>query len=259
LGALVGARRDEVGQYIAVEAATGQLRGPCGGHHPRRQLRLRRNHRPRSCEARQHREIFGVSVLNEHIAALEDGHLHRRCQGLVEHPFGCENGQVRSRGRGVARIARALRVDDVQQRVGIKLFAHRLRARGRLAAARAQPRKQRHGPDRKSRGEAEAHASYTTAMARKIVEQRLLEVSSRTKRVREELRVAEEQLAHFAHEAEDARIRSLVSETPLAEQEHREAARHAAAMRRHHDELVAELQRLDALQDGLLDQLSVES
>jgi hypothetical protein len=79
------------------------------------------------------------------------------------------------------------------------------------------------------------------------------------KRVHEELHVANEQLEHFAHEAEDARIRALVSETPVAEREHREANKHAVAMRRHRDELQSEILRLEQSQNELLDQLTVDS
>ena len=96
-------------------------------------------------------------------------------------------------------------------------------------------------------------------MSRKLVEQRLVEVSGRLRRVQDELRVADEQLEHFTHEAEDARIRSLVSETPVAEREHREANKHAVAMRRLRDELVAEIARLETTQNELLDRLMVES
>ncbi len=79
------------------------------------------------------------------------------------------------------------------------------------------------------------------------------------KRLHEELHVANEQLEHFTHEAEDARIRALVSETPVAEREHREAAKHATAMRRHRDELQAEIAGLEQSQNDLLDQLTVDS
>ncbi|MEZ5176987.1 MAG: hypothetical protein R2746_01540 [Acidimicrobiales bacterium] len=75
------------------------------------------------------------------------------------------------------------------------------------------------------------------------------------KTVTAQLAVAEEQLAHLVDEAEEARLRALVSETPLAGQEHREAERHADAMRRHRDDLVAEVHRLEASQDALLDRL----
>jgi uncharacterized protein (DUF3084 family) len=96
-------------------------------------------------------------------------------------------------------------------------------------------------------------------MSRKMVEQRLVEGSARMKKLQEELRVADEQLEHFAHEAEDARIRALVSETPVAEREHREANKHAEAMRRHRSDVAAELARLEKAQDELLDRLMVES
>ncbi len=95
-------------------------------------------------------------------------------------------------------------------------------------------------------------------MSRKLVEQRLVELSGRLRRLQDELRVADEQLEHFAHEAEDARIRALVSETPVAEREHREADKHAAAMRRHRTDLVAEIARLESSQNDLLDRLLVE-
>lgn len=96
-------------------------------------------------------------------------------------------------------------------------------------------------------------------MSRKLVEQRLVEISGRLRRLQDELHVADEQLDHFANEAEDARIRALVSETPLAEREHREADKHATAMRRHRDEVLAEIARLETTQNELLDRLLVES
>jgi hypothetical protein len=94
---------------------------------------------------------------------------------------------------------------------------------------------------------------------RSLVERRLTEVSDRIRHLREELRVADEQLAHFADEADDARIRALVSETPLAEQEHREAQKHADAMGRHRSDVIAELESLERAQDELLDRLVAES
>ena len=89
-----------------------------------------------------------------------------------------------------------------------------------------------------------------------MIERRLIETGDRMKQLRTDLRVAEEQLLHFASEADDARLRALVSETPLSDREHRDAERHAKAMRRHRDELVDELARLEEQQDQLLDQLS---
>jgi hypothetical protein len=92
-------------------------------------------------------------------------------------------------------------------------------------------------------------------MSRARLERRLAEISERLRHLREELRVADEQLAHLADVADDARIRSLVSETPLAGKEHREAQRHADAMQRHRAEVAAEITSLEAAQDELLDRL----
>lgn len=92
-------------------------------------------------------------------------------------------------------------------------------------------------------------------MSRSLIERRLTDVSDRLKQLRVDLGVADEQLLHFAQEADDARLRSLVSETPLAEREHRDAARHAAAIERSRTEVAQEIARLEGLQDELLDQL----
>ncbi len=96
-------------------------------------------------------------------------------------------------------------------------------------------------------------------MSRRQVERRLREVGDRLKRLRDELRVAEEQLQHLTEAADDARLRALVSETPVAEREHREASRHAEAMAAHRAEVAAEIARLETTQDELLDRLLAES
>ena len=86
----------------------------------------------------------------------------------------------------------------------------------------------------------------------------LTELGERLRRLRADLLVAEEQLAHFAADANDARVRSLVSETAISERAHRGADRHARAMARHRDEVVAEIARLEATQDELLDRLTAD-
>jgi hypothetical protein len=91
---------------------------------------------------------------------------------------------------------------------------------------------------------------------RAAVERRLIEIGNRLKVLRDDLAIADEQLAHFADEADDARLRALVSETPLADREHRSAARHADAMRRHRDEIVDEIGALERRQDELLDEMT---
>jgi len=96
-------------------------------------------------------------------------------------------------------------------------------------------------------------------MSRSLVERRLSEVSARLRSLRDELAVTEEQLAFLADQADDARLRSLVSETPLAGREHEEAQRHADAMQRHRAELLESIARLEATQDELLDRLTAEA
>jgi hypothetical protein len=92
-------------------------------------------------------------------------------------------------------------------------------------------------------------------MSRSKVERRLSDVSKRLKQLRDDLRVAEEQHRHFADEAEDTRVRALVSGNPLAQREHRNAQRHAEASERHRTDLAAEITRLERTQDELLDRL----
>jgi len=92
-------------------------------------------------------------------------------------------------------------------------------------------------------------------VGRALIERRLRDVSERLKSVTRDLAVADEQLTHLADEAEEARLRALVSETPVAEREHREAQRHAEAMRRHREDLAAEVRQLETNQDDLLDRL----
>ena len=60
-------------------------------------------------------------------------------------------------------------------------------------------------------------------MSKSLVERRLSQVAGRLKQLREELAVSAEQLNHLADAADDARLRALVSETPVADHDHREA------------------------------------
>ncbi len=71
--------------------------------------------------------------------------------------------------------------------------------------------------------------------------------------------MADEQLVHLADAADDARLRSLVSETPVSDREHKEAARHADAMRNHRASVAEEIARLETAQDDLLDRLLAET
>lgn len=96
-------------------------------------------------------------------------------------------------------------------------------------------------------------------MSRWLVERRLSESAERLKRLRAELAVVEEQLAFMAEAADDTRLRALVSETPLADKEHREAQRHADAMARHKADLLAQVRDVERTQDELLDRLVTEA
>ena len=92
-------------------------------------------------------------------------------------------------------------------------------------------------------------------MPQRLLKKKLADTSLRLRQLQEELKVAEEQLVHFSDEADEARLRSLVSETPLADQKHREANKHAESMRKHKNMLQTEIMRVEELQDELLDQI----
>jgi chromosome segregation ATPase len=92
-------------------------------------------------------------------------------------------------------------------------------------------------------------------MAKWLVERRLSGVGQRLRSLRDELAIIDEQLAQLDDEADDARIRSLVSETPLAEREHHDAERHAAAMAARRQEVLTSIAELEQRQDTLLDEL----
>ena len=96
-------------------------------------------------------------------------------------------------------------------------------------------------------------------MSRSVLERKLSQVGDRLRRARAELAVVEEQLAALAESADDARIRALVSETPIADREHHEAQKHADAMARSRADLVATIADLERTQDDLLDRLVLES
>jgi chromosome segregation ATPase len=92
-------------------------------------------------------------------------------------------------------------------------------------------------------------------MAQYLVERRLMEVSKRLRKAKEELAVADEQLAALQEVAEEARLRSLVSETPLAAKESQEATRNAEAMAGARESLAVQVRRLQDEIDELLDKL----
>jgi DNA transposition AAA+ family ATPase len=93
-------------------------------------------------------------------------------------------------------------------------------------------------------------------MHRALLERRIRDVHTRLVRAREELAVLDEQLAVVLESADEARVRALVSETPLATREHDEAARHADAMARAREALQRTVVDLEHRQDELLAHVS---
>ena len=92
-------------------------------------------------------------------------------------------------------------------------------------------------------------------MSRASIERRLTELSRELGTAREELHILDEQIAHFADSADDARLRSLLSETPLAGREHDEAARTVSALQRDRSVWADRVTTLEARQDELLDKM----
>ena len=92
-------------------------------------------------------------------------------------------------------------------------------------------------------------------MSRALIERRLFDLAQRLRSARDEMAVIDEQLAALTEAAEEARVRSLVSETPLAHREHTEAQRHADAMSRTRRTVQASIDEMRASQDQLLDRL----
>jgi hypothetical protein len=95
-------------------------------------------------------------------------------------------------------------------------------------------------------------------MSRWLVEKRLSASSERLKRLRNELAVIDEQMASLTDAADETHVRALVSETPLADREHQEARKHADAMARHRERVVASISEMERSQNELLDRLLAE-
>jgi hypothetical protein len=94
-------------------------------------------------------------------------------------------------------------------------------------------------------------------MQRAIIERRLSDAHDRLVRARAELAVLEEQLIVVNEIADDARLRALVSETPIASREHDEASRQATVMLQTRNALIDRIAELEQKQDELLDRLVV--
>ncbi len=92
-------------------------------------------------------------------------------------------------------------------------------------------------------------------MGRRLLERRLRKLARASRRLREELRILDEQYEVLASEADESGIRALVSDDPGAAVEGRRAARHAEVLSARREEIHRSLVRLEAEQDRLLDQM----
>ncbi len=92
-------------------------------------------------------------------------------------------------------------------------------------------------------------------MGQRLVHRKLAQASSRLRELQEELRVVEDQMSQLVDEADELSLRALVSETPSAEFEYREAKKHADAITKHHTRMMTEIADLESRINDLLDRL----
>jgi hypothetical protein len=84
---------------------------------------------------------------------------------------------------------------------------------------------------------------------------RMRALSEEIARLQTEIGILDEQIAFQSEVADDARLRAVVSETPLSERESREAADDLLRMVRVRTEALQRVQALRAEQDALLEGL----
>ena len=87
------------------------------------------------------------------------------------------------------------------------------------------------------------------------ISDRLSALSGEIAEEQTQLRILEEQVTFQQEVSEDARVRALVSETPLADREAREAADDLARLVRSRDDVLRRLSDLRAEQDTLLERM----
>jgi chromosome segregation ATPase len=87
------------------------------------------------------------------------------------------------------------------------------------------------------------------------LQQRLTEARDELARLRESLRILDEQVAFQQDVADEAETRAIVSETPLADRECREAQDDLRRLKRERQDVAARMAELASEQDRLLDRL----
>ena len=83
----------------------------------------------------------------------------------------------------------------------------------------------------------------------------LKQYSGRLSRLKEELAVLDEQMQHFQDIAEEARVKALVAETPMAVTEHTEAAAHLKTAESARQAVLQEMTSLENSINHILDQV----
>jgi hypothetical protein len=89
-------------------------------------------------------------------------------------------------------------------------------------------------------------------MGSRLVNRRLVDLQRQLAQARESLAVLEEQVAVWNDALDDARIRALVSETPLQSKEYEDLARHVAVANAEMKRRLGEVQELVVQRDELL-------
>ena len=87
------------------------------------------------------------------------------------------------------------------------------------------------------------------------IAQRLRALSAEIATLQTEIGILEEQIAFQTEIADDARIRALVSETPLADRDAQVASGDLARIMRSRADALKRLEQLRADQDGLLERM----
>jgi len=92
-------------------------------------------------------------------------------------------------------------------------------------------------------------------VAQRLIEKRLRRNSENLKQLQIELTLLNEQLDALSDDANDKEMRSLVSETPLALHEYRDAQKHVEALLENRNFLLRAIAEQTRNQDELLDRL----
>ena len=93
-------------------------------------------------------------------------------------------------------------------------------------------------------------------MGQRLLQRRLAQTSARIRELEEELRIVEDQKSQLVDDADELSLRALVSETPAAEYEYRQAKKHADVLVMRHLDMKNELAELHQRVNDLLDRMN---